>query len=480
MAFGLWSSGLVAFSVIMGVGTYLTGLLALVPQTCNGAQGGKIAESVGAGVLVGSCFCLILPEGFVSFLEAEDSLPEFLMGGAVLLGFLVMMLTQAISEALGNEEEVGGRKVRMTTDTQEGPSADIELVRGEMGATTSACATFSPASDSSTIRRTLPLERDFLLGRSRERSDAPSSPTGHTPVAQLPKQVLSGLLIHAAADGVAVGAASLSTNVSLTASVILAICLHKGPVSYGLTSYLRSAGLAGSMLQKGLIVFSAMTPLVAMLTYLLLSMLPGMNKQSHVALVLLFSGGAVLFVACVHILPTAMGQSGAHSHSFGVDTQTTESMRAVRLKRLAALTLGTLIPLIRRSGDAPYEPAAAACPLCRGCTSCDSYAPLVACAREWSFEPCIPDEDECREDALREATRAAWKEAKKAARKEAEKAEEAARKEAEKAEEAARKEAEEAKEAARKEAEEREEAQKRTFRGRVSGFFQRTFQSLEG
>eukprot|EP00798_Chlamydomonas_sp_ICE-L_P015371 gene15371-21455_t len=76
---------------------------------------------------------------------------------------------------------------------------------------------------------------------------------------------------------------------------------------------------------------------------------------------------------------------------------------------------------------------------------------------------CIPDEIACREDARREALMAAWLEA------------------AIEAEGAARElpplpSMKEVEEAARKEAEERKEAQKRTFRGRVSRFFQ----SLEG
>ena len=54
-----------------------------------------------------------------------------------------------------------------------------------------------------------------------------------------------------AADGLAVGAACLSGSLALTASVGSAILIHKFPVAFGLSSYLRGAGWEGWRLQKG-------------------------------------------------------------------------------------------------------------------------------------------------------------------------------------------------------------------------------------
>lgn len=53
----------------------------------------------------------------------------------------------------------------------------------------------------------------------------PHPPPSHTP--------------GAAADGLAVGAAALSSQLALTASVALAMVFHKLPVAAGLTAYLR-------------------------------------------------------------------------------------------------------------------------------------------------------------------------------------------------------------------------------------------------
>ena len=50
--------------------------------------------------------------------------------------------------------------------------------------------------------------------------------------------VLTALLVHAAADGLAVGVASMSTSIRLAVSIGFAMVLHKGPVAFGLSAYL--------------------------------------------------------------------------------------------------------------------------------------------------------------------------------------------------------------------------------------------------
>jgi len=51
-----------------------------------------------------------------------------------------------------------------------------------------------------------------------------------------------GLLIHNAADGVAMGAAASGHNSSLEIVVFFAILLHKAPAAFGLTTFLLSEG----------------------------------------------------------------------------------------------------------------------------------------------------------------------------------------------------------------------------------------------
>ena len=50
--------------------------------------------------------------------------------------------------------------------------------------------------------------------------------------------------MHAAADGIALGAASMGDNSQLEMVVFLAIMLHKAPGSFGLATYLLHEGLS--------------------------------------------------------------------------------------------------------------------------------------------------------------------------------------------------------------------------------------------
>lgn len=57
-----------------------------------------------------------------------------------------------------------------------------------------------------------------------------------------PRTVLLGLVVHTAADGLAVGVAHMSESWNLALAIGMAMVLHKGPVAIGLVTYLLSQG----------------------------------------------------------------------------------------------------------------------------------------------------------------------------------------------------------------------------------------------
>ncbi|CAO2586773.1 Zinc transporter ZIP9 [Lemmus lemmus] len=154
-----------------------------------------------------------------------------------------------------------------------------------------------------------------------------------------------GLVVHAAADGVALGAAASTSQTSVQLIVFVAIMLHKAPAAFGLVSFLIHAGLERNRIRKHLLVFALAAPAMSMLTYL------GLSKSSKEALsevnatgvAMLFSAGTFLYVATVHVLPEVGGMG--HSHK-------ADSTGGKGLSRLevAALVLGCLIPLILSIG----------------------------------------------------------------------------------------------------------------------------------
>uniref|UniRef100_A0A671YQ15 Zinc transporter ZIP9 n=1 Tax=Sparus aurata TaxID=8175 RepID=A0A671YQ15_SPAAU len=79
-----------------------------------------------------------------------------------------------------------------------------------------------------------------------------------------------GLVIHAAADGFALGAAVATGQVTVQVIVFFAVILHKAPAAFGLVSFLMHAGLEKKYIQGHLLAFSAAAPIVAIATYFIL------------------------------------------------------------------------------------------------------------------------------------------------------------------------------------------------------------------
>ena len=117
---------------------------------------------------------------------------------------------------------------------------------------------------------------------------------------------MAGLVVHAAVDGVAVGASILAGSGRTSGLVFAAIMLHKAPAAFGLASFLHSAGLARRVVIKQLLIFSAAAPVGAVATFAAIRAGVVGYQARQLALVMLFSGGTFLYVATAHILPEVM------------------------------------------------------------------------------------------------------------------------------------------------------------------------------
>ncbi len=89
-------------------------------------------------------------------------------------------------------------------------------------------------------------------------------------VSSRPARTLSttiGLVIHAAADGIALGASSSTANMNLGFMVFLAIMFHKAPAAFGLTSVLLKQGVGKRRARAHLLIFSLAAPMGALTTW---------------------------------------------------------------------------------------------------------------------------------------------------------------------------------------------------------------------
>nr|CAG4652203.1 EOG090X0EEU [Triops cancriformis] len=156
-----------------------------------------------------------------------------------------------------------------------------------------------------------------------------------------------GLVVHAAADGVALGAAATTSHAATEMIVFFAIMLHKAPASFGLVTYLLHEGLDRNRIRKHLLVFCVSAPLLAIITYF------GLSQRSKEVLTtvngtgfaMLFSAGTFLYVATVHVLPEIALRSGSsHSHLVSPSDSQQDKIGFTRME-LLLLTTGALMPL---------------------------------------------------------------------------------------------------------------------------------------
>lgn len=154
-----------------------------------------------------------------------------------------------------------------------------------------------------------------------------------------------GLVVHAAADGVALGAAATTNQTDVEIIVFLAIMLHKAPASFGLVTYLLHEGLERSRVRKHLLVFSLAAPVLAVLTFLLLTLHGhgNLDTMSATGIAMLFSAGTFLYVATVHVLPEVTNVGHGHSHGG-------EGKGGFSKSELFMLVVGAILPLFLTMG----------------------------------------------------------------------------------------------------------------------------------
>jgi zinc transporter 9 len=163
-----------------------------------------------------------------------------------------------------------------------------------------------PRHASETLQPSPPTRHISLnnLSQSVSNEDEEASESFLHSLTPSPKQTRSlatttGLVIHAAADGIAMGASASTANTKLGLIIFVAIMVHKAPAAFGLTSVLLKQGLSKRAARGHLIIFSLAAPIGALSTWLLVNILgaggmEGERGQWWTGMLLLFSAGTFL------------------------------------------------------------------------------------------------------------------------------------------------------------------------------------------
>ncbi|XP_060938430.1 zinc transporter ZIP9 [Limanda limanda] len=304
-------SSISLLSLAMLVGCYVAGTIPLAVNFSEDKL--KLITVLGAGLLCGTALAVIIPEG-------------------------VHALYEEILESGHNHGKVGGAEV-----SESKVNADAALGAGEKHE-------HSHEQLHACIGVSLVLGFVFMLlvdqiGSAHVHSTAEDPESARAASSKITTTL--GLVVHAAADGVALGAAASTSQTSVQLIVFVAIMLHKAPAAFGLVSFLMHAGLERNRIRRHLLVFALAAPVLAMLTFL------GLSQSSKEALsdinatgvAMLFSAGTFLYVATVHVLPE-VGGGGGHSHA-GAGGNGGKGLSKVEV---GALVLGCLIPLVLSVG----------------------------------------------------------------------------------------------------------------------------------
>ncbi|KAJ8411942.1 hypothetical protein AAFF_G00155800 [Aldrovandia affinis] len=301
-------SSISLLSLAMLVGCYVAGTIPLAVNFSEDKL--KLVTVLGAGLLCGTALAVIIPEGVHALYE------EVLEGGHQ---------AHTLSEGVGTLEQkaavdgaVGGEHVH--SHEQLHAYIGVSLVLGFV----------------------FMLLVDQIGSSHVHSTDDPES--GRAGSSKITTTL--GLVVHAAADGVALGAAAFTSQTSVQLIVFVAIMLHKAPAAFGLVSFLMHAGLERNRIRKHLLVFALAAPVLAMITFLGLSQSSkeALSEVNATGVAMLFSAGTFLYVATVHVLPEVGGTGHSHAPSGG------SGGKGLSKVEVGALVLGCLIPLVLSIG----------------------------------------------------------------------------------------------------------------------------------
>ncbi|KAL5363504.1 ZIP zinc transporter-domain-containing protein [Aspergillus floccosus] len=398
---------LLALSIVMAITSFVVGSLPLA-FTLSPSQL-RLISSVGMGVLVGTSLVVIIPEGVETLYSSTSSIsrrdlsarstnaihwqhqgvPAVAATGidtaadeSVLLGAGLppRSVPRPSSEGVKNtiyvardeqsavrkrgEEESNEKKKEHEHEEGSSPHAwiGIALVSGFilMYLIDKLPEFVSPAKPQ---RATYHISLDNLSSGLR-RDSSPSREGGfldasHSSRSSHSFATTTGLVIHAAADGIALGASSSDTGLSFI--IFLAIMVHKAPASFGLTSVLLKQGLSSRAARAHLLIFSLAAPVGALVTWLFVQIqIRGANSPDdelatgwRTGVLLLFSAGTFLYVA-MHTMQENGPNSGSRElpvNGYG-DPREIPSKSDKSMRDLVASVIGMILPLFLQIGHA--------------------------------------------------------------------------------------------------------------------------------
>nr|XP_001399548.2 ZIP metal ion transporter [Aspergillus niger CBS 513.88] len=380
---------LLALSIVMAITSFVVGSLPLA-FTLSPSQL-RLISSLGMGVLVGTSLIVIIPEG-VETLYSANSLsnrkelssrsttavnwqhqavpvttltPRSVLSDLPSAPVTVPTIHSTQDEKLrllGRKDDTSGDHADEDHDEDNSPHAwiGIALISGFiLMYLIDKLPVFASSSKQERIPYHISLDN---LGSGLRRNSSPSREGGLLDAGNIPRRshsfaTTTGLVIHAAADGIALGASSSDTGLSFI--IFLAIMVHKAPASFGLTSVLLKQGLSSRTARAHLLIFSLAAPVGALMTFLFVQIMGSgsggddVGNRWRTGVLLLFSAGTFLYVAMHTMQENSPNSSSRESQVNGYgDHREAPSASDKSMRDLIASVVGMVLPLFLQIGHA--------------------------------------------------------------------------------------------------------------------------------
>ncbi|XP_077992977.1 zinc transporter ZIP9-like [Glandiceps talaboti] len=305
---------LLLLSIAMLIGCYLSGSIPLAINLSEDKL--RLVTVLGAGLLVGTSLAVIIPEGIHALYE---NVPEH-----------HHIVKEGVDETVGN----AGGDVHSHGHEHEHEGEDLHVYIGFALVIGFVFMLLVDQIGGS----------HFHSSQGDAESNKNSNGTGRNKIT-----ATLGLVVHAAADGIAMGAAAKTDRTDVEMIVFVAIMLHKAPAAFGLVSFLLHENFERNRIRLHLLVFSLAAPIGAILTYIGLSQgtKEALDTINATGIAMLFSAGTFLYVATVHVLPEIASQGHSHSNcSTEQDSNSEVNKPGFTKLELTALVVGSLAPLL--------------------------------------------------------------------------------------------------------------------------------------
>ncbi|PCH39959.1 Zinc/iron permease [Wolfiporia cocos MD-104 SS10] len=291
--------GVLLMSAFLGAASFGIGILPLSFSFSKLAL--ARLSALGTGLLLGAALGVIIPEGVETLASANASseFPTSAIAFSLLAGFTFMLIVEQLLSPHAHDDH----PLNLPSSPPHAPKPDEPVSSVEFDV------------ELGELERAEGIEIVHDVNRNPLRSPAFRPPLQPAEAGSKTRAypLTLGLVLHALADGLALGSSALSgartdpTGPSLDSAlpsglsfvVFLALVIHKAPTALALTTSLLSTALPRAECKKHLAAFSASTPLGALASYALLSFLGTGGEGRWPGVALLISGGTFLYVATV-------------------------------------------------------------------------------------------------------------------------------------------------------------------------------------